>query len=171
MTSKIATLAACAVALCVRAACAIDAYYVVCVTDMLGEKTYEVMDKDQLAAFKKQIALENRYFQKALSTVQKEWTSPERKDTHQFRWQGQKLKPRIARESPPYQVREKAVEKADKMTEKAMGLNAPGKKKKHTRLSEKEEEKLYQERLRHAELAEVAEAVKKEIESLATAAK
>ncbi|MBQ7722459.1 MAG: hypothetical protein IJT64_06105 [Kiritimatiellae bacterium] len=151
------------------AAMALDAYYVVAITSMTGEKTYEVMDKERLAAFKKQIALEARFFMKAVSNVQKEWMSPERKDSHQYRWQGQKLKPRAARESQPYTSQEKATEKADKMMDKALGLDDP-KKKKRTKLSEKEEEKLYKERMRKQELDELAAEVQKEIDSLIAAA-
>lgn len=169
---KIKTLvAAVAMALVGWSTLALDSYYVVTITGMTGEKTYEVMDKERLSALKKQLAIEARYFNKAVSNVQKEWTSPEQKDAHQFRWQGQKLKPRTAKESQPYASQEKATEKADKLMDKALGLDDPKKKtKKKTKLSEKEEEKLYKERLRNQELEELAAAVQKEIEALAVAA-
>ena len=163
-------IAAVAAALVAGTSMALDAYYVVTITDMTGEKTYEVMDKEQLSALKKQIALEARFFQKALSNVQKEWMSPERKDTHQYHWQGQKLKPRTAKESPPFANREKADEKASKLMDKALGLDEPKKKTKKTKLSEKEEEKLYKEKMRNQELTELAAEVKKEIDALVAAA-
>lgn len=168
---KMRSLAAAAAAVMVAAsAMALDSYYVVTITDMTGGKTYEVMDKEQLATLKKQIALEARFFQKALANVQKEWMSPERKDTHQYRWQGQRLKPRTAKESPPIASREKADEKASKLMDKALGLDDPKKKTKKTKLSEKEEDKLYKEKMRNMELAELAAEVQKEITALAAAA-
>jgi hypothetical protein len=168
---KMRSLAAAAAAVMVAAsAMALDSYYVVTITDMTGGKTYEVMDREQLATLKKQIALEARFFQKALANVQKAWMSPELKDTHQFRWQGQRLKPRTARESQPIASREKADEKASKLMDKALGLDDPKKKTKKTKLSEKEQEKLDKERMRDSEFAELAADVQKEITALAAAA-
>ena len=162
--------ALCALALAAATSLAAPAYYVVCITDMVGNKTYEVKEKEEMLAIKKQIAAEARLFPKALATVQKAWNAPEAKDSHQFRWQGQKLKPRAMKESQPYADRDKAIAKADKMTDKELGLDDAGKKKAKKKLSEKEEEKLYRERMRQQELEEAAQAVQKEIEALQAAA-
>ena len=125
----------------------------------------------ELADLKKQIAAEAKVFPKAVAKLQKEWTAPENKEAHQFRWQGQHLKPRAVKESQPYADREKAMAKADKMTDKELGLDDKGKKPKaKKKLSEKEEEKLYKERMRQQELEELAQSVQKEIEAMLAAA-
>lgn len=163
--------AACALAVAASAAFAAESYFVVCTTDMVGNKTYDVKTKEELADLKKQIAAEAKVFPKAVAKLQKEWTAPENKEAHQFRWQGQHLKPRAVKESQPYPDREKAMAKADKMTDKELGLDDKGKKPKaKKKLSEKEEEKLYKERMRQQELEELAQSVQKEIEAMLAAA-
>ncbi len=161
--------AVCAMAIAASAALAAEQYFVVCFTDMVGNKTYEVKTKEEVVELKKQVAAETKCFQKAVAKLQKEWEA--NKDAHQFKWQGQHLKPRTIKESQPYADREKAVAKADKMTDKELGLDDKDKKpksKKH--LSEKEEEKLYKERMRRQELEELAQSVQKEIETMVSAA-
>ena len=161
--------AVCALALAASAALAAETWYVVCTTDMVGNKTYDVKEKEEMLAMKKQAEIEARIFPKALAKVQKEWTA--NPDAHQFKWQGQHLKPRTVKESQPYPTREKALAKADKLTDKELGIDDAGKKAKgKKKLSEKEEEKLYKEKLRHQELEEAAAAVQKEIEAMAAAA-
>ena len=155
--------AVCALALAASAALAAEAWYVICTTDMVGNKTYEVKNKEDMLALKKQMESEARLFPKALAKVQKEWT--DNKDAHQFKWQGQHLKPRAVKESQPYPDREKAMAKADKMTDKELGLDDK-KPKTKKKLSEKEEEKLYKEKLRKQELEELAQSVQKEIEAM-----
>ena len=162
--------AICALAIAVSATFAAPQYFVVCTTDMVGNKAYDVREKEELAQIKKQIAAEAKVFEKARAKVQKEWEA--NKDAHQFKWQGQHLKPRVVKESPqPYADRDKAMAKADKLTDKELGLDDPKKGKTKKKLSEKEEEKLYKEKLRHQELEEAAAAVQKEIEAMATPAK
>ena len=162
--------AVCALVLAASAALAAESYFVVCMTDMVGNKTYEVKTKEEMADLKKQVANETKFFQKAVAKLQKQWTAPENKDSHQFRWQGQKLKPRAIKElQPAYTDREKALAKADKMTDKELGLDEK-KPKSKKKLSEKEEEKLYKERMRQQELEELAQAVQKEIEAMVAAA-
>ena len=162
--------ALCAFTLAASVALAAETWYVVCTTDMVGNKTYDVKEKEEMLALKKQMEGEARLFPKALAKVQKEWTA--NPDAHQFKWQGQHLKPRTAKESQPYPTREKALAKADKLTDKELGIDDASKKaKSKKKLSEKEEEKLYKEKLRHQELEEAAAAVQKEIEAMATPAK
>lgn len=161
--------AVCAMAIAASAALAAEQYFVVCFTDMVGNKTYEVKTKEEVAELKKQVAAETKCFQKAVAKLQKEWEA--NKDAHQFKWQGQHLKPRTVKESQPYADREKAVAKADKMTDKELGLDDKDKKpKSKKKLSEKEEEKLYKERMRRQELEELAQSVQKEIETMVSAA-
>lgn len=167
MKTRTLVAAICATFVSLSSALALDAYYVVTITDMLGAKTFEVVDKEKLATMKKEIATEAKLFPKALSKLQKEWAES---DAHQFKWQGQKLKPRTIKESAPMADREKASEKADKMTDKELGLDEPAKKTRPKKLSEKEEEKAYQESQKKKELQELAEAVKREIDEMAKAA-
>ena len=155
--------AVCALAIAASAALAAETYFVVCFTDMVGNKTYEVKTKEEVAELKKQVAAETKFFQKAVAKLQKEWTA--NPDAHQFKWQGQHLKPRTIKESQPYADREKAMAKADKMTDKELGLDDK-KPKTKKKLSEKEEEKLYKEKLRKQELEELAQSVQKEIEAM-----
>ena len=163
--------AVCALTLAASAAFAAEAYFVVCTTDMVGNKTYDVKTKEELAALKKQIAAEAKVFPKAVAKLQKEWTAPENKDSHQFKWQGQHLKPRSVKESQPYPDRDKAMTKADKMTDKELGLDDKDKKPKpKKKLSEKEQEKLDKERMRQLEFEELAQSVQKEIEAMLAAA-
>ena len=163
--------ALCALAFAASTALAVESWFVVCTTDMVGNKTYDVRDKEEVVELEKQAAAEARLFPKALAKVQKEWTSPEAKDAHQFKWQGQHLKPRsVKRMGQPFPNREKALAKADKLTDKELGLDDVSKKGKTKKLSEKEEEKLYKEKLRHQELEEAAAAVQKEIEAMLAAA-
>ena len=159
--------AVCALAIAASAALAAETYFVVTLTDMVGNKTYEVKTKEEVAELKKQIAAEAKVFDKARAKVQKEWDA--NKDAHQFKWQGQHLKPRSVKESQPYADRDKAMAKADKMTDKELGLDDK-KPKTKKRLSEKEEEKLYKERMRQQELEELAQTVQKEIEAMLAAA-
>ena len=159
--------AVCALAIAASAALAAETYFVVCFTDMVGNKTYEVKTKEEVAELKKQVAAETKFFQKAVAKLQKEWTA--NPDAHQFKWQGQHLKPRTIKESQPYADREKAMAKADKMTDKELGLDDK-KPKTKKKLSEKEEEKLYKEKLRKQELEELAQSVQKEIEAMLAAA-
>lgn len=165
MKTRTILTALCATFISLSSALALDAYYVVTITDMLGVKTYEVVDKEKLATMKKEFATETKLFPKALAKLQKDWTA--NPDAHQFKWQGQKLKPRTIKESAPMADRQKAVEKADKMTDKELGLDEPAKKIRPKKLSEKEEEKAYQESLKKKELQELAESVKREIDEMA----
>ena len=162
--------AVCAMTIAASAAFAAEQYFVVCFTDMVGNKTYEVKTKEEVAELKKQVAAETKCFPKAVAKLQKEWDA--NKDAHQFKWQGQHLKPRTVKEvGQPYPDREKAVAKADKLTDKELGLDDKDKKPKtKKKLSEKEEEKLYKEKLRHQELEELAQSVQKEIEAMVAAA-
>ena len=158
--------AVCAMVIAASAALAAETYFVVTMIDMVGNKTYEVKTKAEVAELTKQMAAEAKVFPKAVAKVQKEWEA--NKDAHQFKWQGQHLKPRAVKASQtPYADREKAMAKADKMTDKELGLDDKDKKPKaNKKLSEKEEEKLYRERLRRQELEELAQTVQKEIEAM-----
>ncbi len=143
---------------------AAPAYYVITTTDMVGNKSYDVCEKEEMVARQKQAVAEAKVFPKAVAKLKKEWEAPDKKDSHQFKWQGQRLKPRTVKASQPYPNCDKAVAKADKMTDKELGLDEKPKKKK--KLSEKEEEKLYKDRMRNQELEELAQAVQKEIEAM-----
>lgn len=156
----------CALALCASSALALDAYYVVTVTDMLGDKTFSVLDKEELAALKKEVALEAKYFPKALAKIQKEWTAPENKDAHQFKWQGGKLKPRSVKESPAYTDKQKADDKVSKLLDKELGLDDSSKPKRKKKLTEAEYEKQQREESRHLELKNLADDVAREIKAL-----
>ena len=161
--------AVCALGIAASAVLAAESYFVVCTTDMVGNKTYEVKTKEEVAELKKQMAAEAKVFQKAVTKLQKEWDA--NKDAHQFKWQGQHLKPRTVKESQPYPDRDKAMAKADKMTDKELGLDDKDKKSKtKKKLSEKEEEKLFKEKMRRQELEELAQSVQKEIEAMLAAA-
>ena len=157
--------AICAMAMAASAAMAAETYYVVCVTDLLGDKTYEVKTKEEFAELKKQVSGEGKVFNKAVAKLQKEWNAPESKDAHQFKWQGQHLKPRTIKESQPFSDRDKAEAKAAKMMDREFGLDDK-KQKSKKKLTEREEERLYKERLRKQELAELALAVQREIEAM-----
>ena len=157
----------CALAIAASAAMAAEQYFVVTLTDMVGNKTFEVKTKEEVAELKKQVAAEAKFFQKAVAKLQKEWEA--NKDAHQFKWQGQHLKPRTVKESQPFADRDKAMARADKMTDKELGLDDK-KPKTKKKLSEKEEEKLYREKLRQQEFEELAQAVQKEIEAMMAAA-
>jgi hypothetical protein len=159
--------AVCALSFAASAALAAESYFVVTMTDMVGNKTYEVKTKEEVAELKKQVANETKFFQKAVAKLQKEWEA--NKDAHQFKWQGQHLKPRTVKESQPYPDREKALAKADRMTDKELGLDDK-KPKTKKKLSEKEEEKLYKEKMRRQELEELAQSVQKEVEAMVAAA-
>ena len=160
--------AVCALAIAASAAIAAETYFVVTMIDMVGNKTYEVKTKEEVAELTKQMAAEAKVFPKAVAKIQKEWDA--NKDAHQFKWQGQHLKPRAVKASQtPYADREKAIAKADKMTDKELGLDDK-KPKTKKKLSEKEEEKLYKERMRQQELEELAQAVQKEIDAMLAAA-
>ncbi len=160
--------AVCALAIAASAALAAESYFVVTMIDMVGNKTYEVKTKEEVAELTKQMAAEAKVFQKAVAKLQKEWDA--NKDAHQFKWQGQHLKPRAVKASQtPYADREKAIAKADKLTDKELGLDDK-KPKTKKKLSEKEEEKLYKERMRQQEFEELAQAVQKEIEAMVAAA-
>ena len=160
--------AVCALAIAASAAFAAETYFVVTMIDMVGNKTYEVKTKEEVAELTKQMAAEAKVFPKAVAKLQKEWEA--NKDAHQFKWQGQHLKPRAVKASQtPYADREKAIAKADKMTDKELGLDDK-KPKTKKKLSEKEEEKLYKERMRQQELEELAQAVQKEIDAMLAAA-
>ena len=160
--------AVCAMAIAASAALAAETYFVVTLTDMVGNKTYEVKTKEEVAELTKQMAAEAKVFPKAVAKVQKEWEA--NKEAHQFKWQGQHLKPRSVKASPtPYADREKAVAKADKMTDKELGLDDK-KPKTKKKLSDKEEEKLYKERMRQQEFEELAQTVQKEIDAMISAA-
>ncbi len=158
--------AVCALVIAASAALAAESYFVVTITDMVGNKTYEVKTKEEVAELTKQMAAESKVFQKAVAKLQKEWTA--NPDAHQFKWQGQHLKPRTVKASQPYPSREKAMEKADRMTDKELGLDDK-KPKSKKKLSEKEEEKLYKEKMRRQELEELAQSVQKEIEAMLAA--
>jgi hypothetical protein len=160
--------AVCALAIAASAALAAESYFVVTMIDMVGNKTYEVKTKEEVAELTKQMAAEAKVFQKAVAKLQKEWDA--NKDAHQFKWQGQHLKPRAVKASQtPYADREKAIAKADKLTDKELGLDDK-KPKTKKKLSEKEEEKLYKERMRQQELEELAQSVQKEIDAMLAAA-
>ncbi len=159
--------AICALTIAASAAFAAESYFVVTTTDMVGNKTFEVKTKEEVAELKKQIALEARFFPKAVAKLQKEWEA--NKDAHQFKWQGQRLKPRTVKESQPFADREKALARADRMMDKELGLDDK-KPKARKKLSEKEEEKLFKEKMRQQELEELANAVQKEIEAMIAAA-
>ncbi len=157
----------CALFLAASAVLGAPAYYVVTTTDMLGNRNYEVCEKEEMQARKNQAASEARCFQKAVDKLKKEWEAPENKETHQFGWQGQKLRPRTVRESPPFPTSEKAAARADALTAREFGSDAKKPKKK---LSKKEAEKLDRKRMRQAELEQLAQAVQKEIEAMMAAA-
>lgn len=167
MNKKTLTAAFSALTLLASAAFAAEQYYVVTIIDMLGDKTFEVKTIDDVKAMQKDFAAEAKVFPKALAEMQKEWNLPENKDSHQYKWQGQKLKPRALKVSQPYPTNEKALAKADKATDKELGVDDASKKKTKKKLSIKEEEKEYEERMKRTELSEVAEALLKKIQEMA----
>ncbi|MBQ6245548.1 MAG: hypothetical protein IJK04_01680, partial [Kiritimatiellae bacterium] len=80
MNIKKTLSAVCAMAIAASAAFAAETYFVVTMTDMVGNKIYEVKTKEEVAELKKQIAAEAKFFPKAVAKLQKEWTAPENKD-------------------------------------------------------------------------------------------
>ena len=73
-------------------ASAAESFSVVRVSDMLHEETYQVVSADELKQLQKQLALEERSFQRALSLVGEEWRKDEAIKTTPF--PGGRLAPR-----------------------------------------------------------------------------
>lgn len=141
---------------------ALDQYFVVTLTDMTGEKTFYVREKDEVKELQKTIAAEAKLFPKILAAKKKEWDAEP--DTHEFKWQGNKLKPRQIKVSSPYADKEKADAKADKLTDKELGIDDDSTKKKKKKQTDADKEKEYQESLKLNELKSLAQDIQKELD-------
>ena len=150
-----------------------DSAYMVTVTDIDKQTTYEVLDRAGLAALKNQIKLETRHFAAALAAAKKEWEANDLTKGNAF--PATKLSPRKLREEGPFDS-EVARKKADKKAERDMNRDFDKNADKkggasRAKPSEKELEKLARQAQKDELAASAAELVRKQLEQLTTAAK
>lgn len=149
-----------------------SSFYVVTVTDMQKNNTFEVMSREQVSALKASIQAETRLFPAALAAARKEWEASDRTKDKPFQTTG--LAARKMREEGPFS-QEMAQKKADKKTERGIDReydkNFDKSKGSKSKLSEKDVRRQEREAER-AQLAEDAAAlVQKHLEALAKGSK
>ena len=144
--------------------------YVVTITDLQKQDSYEVMTREQLAELKARIQTEARLFPAAVAAARKAWEASDLTKDKPFQTAG--LAARKFRQEGPFN-QEMAKKKADKKIERDMerdydaAVARPGTKKK---LSEKEAKKQERDAMRDQLAQEAAELVQKHLEALAKAA-
>ncbi len=117
---------------------AADSFAVVKVSDMLNEKTSQVMSGDELKQLQKQLALEERYFPKAVAAVADQWRKDEASSKTPAQFPGGRLSPRkIVGQPEPFADRTKAdarLEQIQKQEDdkRAKEMDKPGAKKTKT---------------------------------------
>ncbi len=142
-----------------------ESYYVITVTDFLGNKTFDSVTKEELKAKQLEIKQKNKLLPKVLQQIQKEMRdNPEEHEGEKF--YGKKLKLMTIKFKGPINDGAKAKEQSDKLQEKADNKEieeAMGSKK---RLSDEEKEKAYEEAQKESEIRNFAEEVEKQIEEM-----
>ena len=146
------------------AACA-ESVYVVTETDFLGEKTFSVMNKEQLKELELKVKRENALLPKVLSEIQSDFRkNPEAHSGEKF--YGQKLKPKKITVQGPLDP-QRASEKVEKLQEreenKDSGNNSGNNKKKKKKLTDAEKEKAFKEAQKEYAIKAFAESVEKTI--------
>ena len=94
---------------------AFDSYHIIKITDFNGEKSYQVMNRDELKAFEKTLRAEGRVFSKAYSQAKKEWQS--NPETKKITFPS--MKPRRFSKSGNYKERADAAEKLQRNIQSA----------------------------------------------------
>jgi hypothetical protein len=144
--------------------------YVVTITDLQKQDSYEVMTREQVAELKARIQTEARLLPAAIAAARKAWETSDLTKDKPFQTAG--LAARKFRQEGPFN-QEMAKKKADKKIERDMerdydaAVARPGTKKK---LSEKEAKKQERDAMRDQLAQEAAELVQKHLEALAKAA-
>lgn len=141
--------------------------YLVTITDMRKNSTYEVMSREDLKTLQERLKLETRYFPAALAAAKKAWEADAMNKGIPFAGSG--LSPRKMRMEGPFKE-DVARKKAEKKTERAMdkdfanaGATQGASKNK---LSDKEIEKLERKASKDAQIDAAADLVGKELEKL-----
>ncbi len=142
--------------------------YVVTITDLRKDVSYEVMTREQVSALKAQLQAEARLFPAAVAAARKEWEAGDMTKDKPFQTAG--LAARKMREEGPFS-QEMAKKKADKKIERNMDRDyddALAKSKgPKTKPSEKEIRKQERDAMRDQLAEEAAALVQKHIEALA----
>ena len=143
--------------------------YVVTITDLRKDVSYEVMTREQVAALKAQLQAEARLFPAAVAAARKEWEAGDMTKDKPFQTTG--LAARKMREEGPFS-QEMARKKADKKIERDMNRDydealAKSKGPKKKNLSEKDIRKQERDAMRDQIAEEAAALVQKHIEALA----
>jgi len=136
-----------------------ESYYIVTTTDLLGEKTFSVKTAQQLKEETAVVRARASALPKVLAKMLKEWkANPEE---HVGKFHGGKMKAPTIKSQGPISDFQKAQQKADKLTERASGVeDEPSKKKK----SKAEKEKEYEEAMKKQEIVKFSEDVDKAID-------
>lgn len=139
--------------------------YVVTITDMRKNNSYEVVSREQLATLKTRLQVEARLFPAAVAAARKEWEASDLTKGKPFQTTG--LAARKMRAEGPLN-QEMARKKADKKLERDMDRDfedgkSKGSKKK---LSEKEVKKLDREAMREQLAGDAAALVQKHLDAL-----
>ena len=141
--------------------------YVVTITDMQKNNSYEVMTREQVAELKASIQAESRHFQAAIAAARKEWEANDLTKDKPFRTTG--LAVRKFRQEGPFN-QEMARKKVDRLVERDMerefeaSRSKPGQSRK--KLSEKEVKKQERELMRDQAAQEAADLIKKHLDEL-----
>ena len=142
--------------------------YVVTITDLRKDVSYEVMTREQVAALKAQLQAEARLFPAAVAAARKEWEAGDMTKDKPFQTTG--LAARKMREEGPFS-QEMAKKKADKKIERDMNRDydeALAKSKgPKTKPSEKEIRKQERDAMREQLAEDAAALVQKHLEALA----
>lgn len=164
------TRAAVGVALAIMAAGGLRAQssvYVVTITDILKNNSYEVMDRDGVKAIKDRIKDETRVFPAAVAAAMKEWEANDLTKNTPFPTAG--FSPRKVREEGPFnnEMAQKKVEKkSENNMERAFKKASDGKGSSKNKPSDKELEKLARKDAKDAQKAAAAELIQKQIDKL-----
>lgn len=142
--------------------------YVVTITDLRKNDSYEVMSREQVSALKARLQAEARLFPAAVAAARKEWESSDLTKDKPFQTTG--LAARKMREEGPFS-QEMAKKRADKKIERDMDRNYEDALAKPTgsrkKLSEKEVKKLDREAQREQLAGDAADLVQKHLDALA----
>jgi hypothetical protein len=129
-TNKILCAFAIVATLVINATAQMSSVYLVQITDMAKNSTYEVMSRDQLSELKKQISEETRAFPAAMAAVQKEWKESEL--TAKTYFPGSKLSPRKVREQGPMSA-DMANKKKERLNDRMLDSQMKDAKKRRGR--------------------------------------
>ena len=141
--------------------------YVVTVTDILKNNSYEVMDREGVKAIKDRIKDETRVFPAAVAVAKKEWEANDLTKNTPFPTTG--LSPRKIREEGPFntEMAQKKVEKkSENDMERAFKKASDGKGSSKNKPSEKELEKQARKDEKDAQKVAAAELIQKQLDNL-----